>query len=102
MVRTAAEGGKTDPGQLMSKMALFQVPTSILHALAMTAVQIYMSFALTLFYFDLRRRQEGSDLEAAVQEMTRARAGAAPALADDGALRGLPRRRCRRSRRTRS
>ena len=70
MVRAAAEGQMTDPGQLMSKMALFQVPTSFLHALAVTAVQIYMSFALTLFYFDLRRRQEGSDLEAAVQEMT--------------------------------
>lgn len=69
MVRAAAEGGTTDPIELMSKMTLFQVPASFLNTLAMTAVQIYMSFALALFYLDLRRRQEGSDLEAAVLEM---------------------------------
>jgi hypothetical protein len=70
MVRAAAEGEATDPFALMSKMALFQVPASFLNMLAATAVHMYMSFALTLFYFDLRRRQEGADLEAAVQEMT--------------------------------
>jgi hypothetical protein len=41
----------------------------MLNALATTAVQIYMAFALVSFYFDLRRRQEGGDLEAAIQEM---------------------------------
>jgi hypothetical protein len=69
MMRAAAEGGMTDPFELMSKMALFQVPATFLNTLAMTAVHIYMAFALALFYFDLRRRQEGSDLEDAVREM---------------------------------
>jgi len=69
MFRAAAEGQMADPVELMSKMALFQVPASFLNALAGTAVHVYMSFALSLFYFDLRRRQEGSDLEAAVREM---------------------------------
>jgi hypothetical protein len=67
--RSAAAGEVTDPATLMSKMTLFQVPASFLNVLAATAVQIYIAFALTLFYFDLRRRQEGSDLEAAVREM---------------------------------
>ena len=39
-----------------------------------------MSFALALFYFDLRRRQEGGDLEAAIREMTRSRRSAPPAV----------------------
>jgi len=69
MFRAAAEGQMADPIELMSKMTLFQVPASFLNALAGTAVHIYLSFALSLFYFDLRRRQEGSDLEAAVREM---------------------------------
>jgi hypothetical protein len=70
MLRAAAEGDATDPFALMSKMTFFQVPAAFLNMLAATAVHIYMAFALSLFYFDLRRRQEGTDLLAAVQEMT--------------------------------
>jgi hypothetical protein len=70
MLRAAAEGEATDPFALMAKMTVFQVPAAFVNMLAATAVHIYMAFALSLFYFDLRRRQEGADLEAAVQEMT--------------------------------
>jgi hypothetical protein len=66
--RSAAEGS-TDPSQVMATATWLQVPGNMLNALATTAVQIYMAFALVLFYFDLRRRQEGGDLEAAIQEM---------------------------------
>ncbi|MET0553449.1 MAG: hypothetical protein ABW221_10465 [Vicinamibacteria bacterium] len=67
--RSAAEGQTTDPMQLMTTMTLLQLPASVLNALATTVVQLYLSFALALFYFDLRRRQEGGDLESAIQEM---------------------------------
>lgn len=70
MFRAAAEGELTDPTQLMGTMMLLQTPAAVLNALATTVVQVYLSFALTLFYFDLRRRQEGGDLESAIQEMT--------------------------------
>jgi hypothetical protein len=76
--RSAAEGQTTDPMQLMTTMTLLQVPASVLGALVTTVVQLYLSFALTLFYFDLRRRQEGGDLESAVQEMTGRLPGAPP------------------------
>jgi len=66
--RAAAEGAN-DPSQVMSTATWLQVPGSMLNALVTTAVQVYMAFALALFYFDLRRRQEGGDLEAAIQEM---------------------------------
>ena len=49
-------------------------------ALVTTAVQLYMAFALVLFYFDLRRRQEGLDLEAAIRQM-RGPEGTPPAVA---------------------
>lgn len=69
MVFRAAAEGQTDPTQVMAMATWLQVPGNMLNALVTTAVQIYMAFALTLFYFDLRRRQEGGDLEAAVQRM---------------------------------
>jgi len=80
MFRAAAEGKMTDPAQMMSTMAMLQVPGSVLNALAGTVMQVYLSFALALFYFDLRRRQEGGDLESAIQEMT-GRAPVPPAAA---------------------
>jgi hypothetical protein len=76
--RSAAEGN-ADPTQVMATATWLQVPGNMLNALVTTAVQVYMSFALVLFYFDLRRRQEGGDLEAAVQEM-RGPDGAPPAV----------------------
>jgi hypothetical protein len=80
MFREAAAGQIADPAALMAKMTLFQVPAGFLNALATTAVQVYMAFALSLFYFDLRRRQEGSDLEAAVQEMAGRETSPPPAV----------------------
>lgn len=78
--RSAAEGS-TDPAQVMAAATWLQVPGNMLNAMASTAVQVYMAFALTLFYFDLRRRQEGSDLDAAIQELARGPEGAPPPVA---------------------
>jgi hypothetical protein len=69
LVFRAAAEGNTDPTRIMATATWLQVPGNMLNALATTAVQIYMAFALVSFYFDLRRRQEGGDLEAAIQEM---------------------------------
>jgi hypothetical protein len=77
--RAAAEGS-TDPAHVMNTAIWLQVPGNMLNALVTTAVQVYMSFALVLFYFDLRRRQEGGDLEAAIQQM-RGPEGTPPAVA---------------------
>jgi hypothetical protein len=76
--RAAAEGS-SDPSQVMSTAVWLQVPGNMLNALVTTAVQVYMSFALVLFYFDLRRRQEGGDLAAAIREM-RGPEGAPPTV----------------------
>jgi hypothetical protein len=78
--RAAAEGS-SDPAHVMSTAVWLQVPGNMLNALVTTAVQLYMSFALVLFYFDLRRRQEGGDLAAAIREM-RGPEGAPPAAAE--------------------
>lgn len=76
--RAAAEGG-ADPTNVMTTAIWLQVPGNMLNALVTTAVQLYMAFALVLFYFDLRRRQEGGDLAAAIREM-RGPEGAPPAV----------------------
>jgi hypothetical protein len=76
--RAAAEGA-SDPASVMSTAVWLQVPGNMLNGLVTTAVQLYMSFALVLFYVDLRRRQEGGDLEAAIREM-RGPEGAPPVV----------------------
>lgn len=80
MVFRAAAEGSTDPAAVMSTAMWLQVPGNMLNALVTTAVQLYMAFALVLFYFDLRRRQEGLDLEAAIRQM-RGPEGTPPAVA---------------------
>jgi hypothetical protein len=79
MIFRAAAEGDSDPTQVMAAATWLQVPGNMLNALVTTAVQLYMAFALVLFYFDLRRRQEGGDLEAAIREM-RGPEGAPPAV----------------------
>jgi hypothetical protein len=81
MVFRAAAEGTGDPTQAMAAATWLQVPGNMLNALVTTAVQVYMSFALVLFYFDLRRRQEGTDLEAAIQEIAHGPEGGPPPVA---------------------
>ncbi len=59
---------------MMDSLLWLQVPGAVLGSLAEVAVTLYLSFGLTLLYFDLRRRKEGDDLEAAVAALE-ARAG---------------------------
>lgn len=81
MIFRAAAEGSADPASVMATATWLQVPGNMLNALVTTAVQVYMAMALALFYLDLRRRQEGSDLQAAIHEMARGPEGAPPPAA---------------------
>lgn len=77
--REVASGG--DPMVVMTdaRLQLLQVPGAFLGSLAQTAVLIYLSFGISLLYFDVRRRREAFDLEAAIDAVEAARpAGEGP------------------------
>jgi hypothetical protein len=67
MFRGISAGREMDPVDLMAGLAWIQVPTGVLAAMGQAAVQIYVSFGLALLFFDLKRRKEGADLEAAIE-----------------------------------
>jgi hypothetical protein len=69
MFRSVAAGQPVDSLQIMARLTWLQVPSNFLGMLVQTAVYLYMSFGLTLLFFDLRRRKEGADLEAAVARL---------------------------------
>lgn len=69
VMREVAAGVKPDPGELMARMAWIQVPTTILGVLTNMAVHLYVCFGVALIFFDLKRRKEGLDLEAAVSRL---------------------------------
>lgn len=52
-----------------------QVPGAAVNAFVSTAVVLYASFGFALLFFDVRRRKEGLDLEAAAVELERERDG---------------------------
>lgn len=64
----AAASGEDPTGQMASWFWL-QVPSQFLNALASTAVYLYMSFGISLFFFDTRGRKEGGDLAAAIDSV---------------------------------
>ena len=66
MMREVAAGQKPDPGEMMARLTWIQVPSSILSMLTNAAVQLYVAFGIALLFFDVKRRKEGGDLEAAV------------------------------------
>ena len=79
VMRELAGGERTDPLTVMSMLTWVQVPTTALATLAQVAVNLYVGFGLALLYFDVRRRQEGLDLQSAVDGLVqRAPAPATP------------------------
>jgi hypothetical protein len=69
LARRVASGTPVDPAALTSSLLWFQVPSTFLSSLASMAVALYTSFGLSLLYFDIRRRKEGIDLEAAIARL---------------------------------
>lgn len=76
MFRRMSGGERVDPTTLMADLTWLQVPTNMLGMLAQTAVSLYVSFGLALLFFDIRRRKEGMDLEAAIAGLVRSSPGA--------------------------
>jgi hypothetical protein len=78
MWREVAAGRRPDPAALMLKLTWIQVPSQMLAMLVQTAVHLYLSIGIALLYFDIRRRKEGTDLEAAIVALAEPLAGSAP------------------------
>jgi hypothetical protein len=67
MFRQGTSGA--DPLQNVSGFLWLQVPAQFLNALVSTAVSIYISFGIALFFFDARGRKEGVDLRSEIDEV---------------------------------
>lgn len=80
----------SDPAAVFGGGLLWlQVPGALLGSLAQTVVVLYLSMGMALLYFDVRRRREGSDLEAAIDELL-GRGGAPPPAGPPPLPEGLP------------
>jgi hypothetical protein len=64
--RDVAGGQRSDPAEMMARLTWLQVPTNMIGMLTNTAVHLYVCFGIALLFFDLKRRKEGLDLEAAI------------------------------------
>ena len=59
-------------------MLWLQVPGAVVSSFVSIGVGLYAGFGLALLFFDLRKRKEGLDLEAAIAELDREREGPWP------------------------
>jgi hypothetical protein len=66
LFRELAAGRRGDPAQVAERVGWLQVPAAMLGTLGQVAAALYFGCGLALLYFDVRRRREGSDLEAAI------------------------------------
>jgi len=66
MVRTAGEGARPDPAALVGRLVWLQVPGQVAGMLVNVLVYLYTFMALSLLFFDLRRRREATDIESAL------------------------------------
>jgi len=71
MIRKASEGEVPDPAAMMEEMAWFQIPGAALGSLTNAAFYLYVNLGLALLFLDVRRRREGEDLDAMLQELER-------------------------------
>ena len=69
MFRELARGEAADPQAAMRATLWLTIPAGVIGALAQLAVQLYVDFAMAFLYFDQRRRKEGTDLEAALDQL---------------------------------
>lgn len=69
VLREAASEGGAEAIFASGAFHWLQVPGTALGSLAQTAVMLYLNFGIALLYFDVRRRWEGSDLLAAVEDL---------------------------------
>lgn len=67
MFRKAAAGVDVAAG--MTSWMWLQVPSQFLNSLVSTAVYLYVSFGITLLFYDTRGRKEGTDLRTEIDAM---------------------------------
>lgn len=70
LIRQAA-GGEDVPAWV-SGLLWLRVPLGCLSTVLVSVVYLYRSFVIALYFFDLRERREGRDLQRAIAEMTAA------------------------------
>jgi hypothetical protein len=70
MLHSVSSGHAQTPGEMFGKMAWIQVPSTMAGVAVQLLTQLYVSFGIALLYFDLRKRREGTDLVAAIAEMS--------------------------------
>ena len=71
LIRRASEGEAPDLAAMMDEMAWFQLPGAALGSLANAALYLYVNLGMALLFLDVRRRREGADLDAVLQELER-------------------------------
>jgi len=71
LFRRASAGEAPDPAALMEGMAWFQLPGAALSSLTNAALYLYINLGMALLFLDVRRRREGADLDAVLQELER-------------------------------
>ncbi len=86
MLRDVAAGTRADPAAMMAGTMWLQVPSQMLGMLTGTAIQLYVCFGLCLLFFDVKRRKEGLDLEAAVARLVESRLGPGAAGGREAAI----------------
>ena len=77
MFRELAQGQAGDPAEAMKATMWLTIPSGVLAALAQLVVQLYVDFAVAHLYFDQRRRKEGGDLAAGLDQLIGAEGPAA-------------------------
>ena len=71
LIRKASTGEAPDPAAMMEEMAWFQIPGAALGSMTNAALYLYVNLGLALLFLDVRRRREGEDLDAVLQELER-------------------------------
>jgi uncharacterized membrane protein len=69
MFRELAQGEAGDPAGAMKATLWLTIPSGVLAAMAQLSVQLYLDFAVAHLYFDQRRRKEGADLAAGLDQL---------------------------------
>jgi hypothetical protein len=79
MFHEMSSGGDKNLGLMMARVSWLQVPAQMVGAAVQLLTRLYMAFGLALLYFDARNRKEGTDLEAAIADLSADGPDASPA-----------------------
>jgi hypothetical protein len=70
MMRAMTRGQAVDPQAIVRATLWLSIPAGVVAALAQLVVQLYIDFVTGAIYFDQVRRKEGTDLSAALDQLT--------------------------------